>query len=161
MTNRMVKAALMMICLVSLATATVKPASRPAVGTWKLNVQKSSYGSMPAPKFEQLVVTTDKADALKWSLKGIGADGKSYISSYDGPIDGKDHAMMDSAAAGSTIAYTRNASGVQWVIRDKSGAVMETGASDLSADGKTLTLRGTTQGPNGKESFVSVFERIQ
>jgi len=153
---------LSVICLLGLAAATMKPASQSAVGTWKLDVQKSSFSNTLVPKFEQLVVTTDKSDALQWNLKGIGPDGKSYIASYDGPIDGKDHAMQDSQAAGSTVAYTRVGNGgLQWVVRDKSGAVVETGNSQLSADGKTLTLKGTTQGASGKATFMSVFERVQ
>ena len=129
-----------------------------AVGTWKLDAKKSSYGNMPAPKFEQLVVMEDKPDSLKWNLKGATVDGKTYISSYDGPIDGKDHPLLSNEAA-STVAYTRTASGVQWVTKNKSGAVIETGSSQLSPDGHMLTLKGTAQGPNGKVNFTSVFGR--
>jgi hypothetical protein len=129
------------------------------VGTWKLDVSKSSYGNMPAPKFEKLVVTTDKFDAVKWILTGASADGKTYISMYDGPVDGNDRPFGNSGV-GNNIAYTRAASGLEWVVKNRSGAIIETGSGLLSPDGNTLTLKGTTQGPKGMADFVSVFERV-
>jgi hypothetical protein len=135
--------------------------SRSAAGTWKLDVAKSSFRNMPAPKAEQLVVTTDEPTMLKWRLIGASPDGKTYTSSYDGPIDGKEHPLM-SSEAGSMIAYARTADGgVKWTLKDKNGAVIETGSSRLSADGSTLTLRGTTQGASGKADFISVFARVE
>jgi hypothetical protein len=135
-------------------------ADRSAVGTWKLDVAKSSYGNMPAPKFEQMVVTTDTAESVKWSLKGVGADGKSYISSYDGPTDGKFHPMISSEGANSA-AYTRTGSTLSWIVKDKNGSIIETGSGQLSPDGNTLRLSGAMQGPKGKSAFVSVFDRVQ
>jgi hypothetical protein len=134
--------------------------SRSAVGTWKLDLAKSSYAQMAAPKAEKLVVMVDASAAVKWILTGASSDGKSYVSTYDGAIDGKDHPLGNSTA-GNTVAYTRTASGLEWVVKDKSGAIIETGASRLSADGNTLTLKGTTQEPGGKGSYTSVFERVQ
>ena len=135
-------------------------ADKSAVGTWKLDAAKSNYGNMPAPKFEQMVVTVDTPESLKWSLKGVGADGKSYISSYDGPTDSKFHAMLSSEGS-KTVAYTRTGSNLSWIVKDKSGAIIETGSGQLSADGNTLTLSGAMQGQKGKSAFVSVFNRAQ
>jgi hypothetical protein len=160
------KFAVLMAGLVVLALAAVNAAARveasakSSVGTWKLDVSRSSFQNTSAPKFEQLVITADTPELLKWSLKGVEADGKSYFSSYDGPTDGKDHRLMSNEAA-SVIAYTRTANGLNWVIKDKNGAVIETAGGQLSPDGNTLILKGTTEGPKGKSSFVSVFTRAQ
>jgi hypothetical protein len=161
MGRKMFRTLMIGLCLLALASVYASAAtSRSAVGTWKLDVSKSSYGKMPAPKFEKLVVTTDKPDAVKWILTGASADGKTYISMYDGPVDGKDRPFGNSGV-GNNIAYTRIASGVGWIVKSKSGAVIETGSSQLSADGNMLTLTGTTQGADGKANFVSVFQRVQ
>lgn len=160
------KFAVLMPVLVLVALAAVNAAARvegsakSSVGTWKLDISKSSFQNMPAPKFEQLVIMADTPELLKWSLKGVLADGKSYFSSYDGPTDGKEHPMMSNEAA-STIAYQRTANAVNWVIKDKSGAVMETAAGQLSPDGNTLTVTGVTTGPQGKGRFTSIFTRAQ
>src|SRR5580698_6825219 len=136
MRSKLNSIAILTACLLLLtgmiAVAKDAGSAKSAVGLWKLDTQKSFYGNMPAPKFEQLTVTTDKPDTLKWNLKGITADGKTYISSYDGPIDGKDHPMMSNEAGGS-IAYTRTpGGGVQWTTKDKTGAVIETATGMLS-----------------------------
>lgn len=149
------------LCLLTAAVfATAAVPSQSAVGTWKLDVEKSSFGNMPAPKFEQMVVSTDAPNAVKWNLKGVGADGKSYFSSYDGPVDSQPHSMM-SSESGDSVAYTRSGTTLNWIIRNKEGVVLEIGSGQLSPDGKTLTLRGTMQTPKGRAAFVSVFDRIQ
>ena len=150
------------LCLLTLAAVDASAASgRSAVGNWKLNLAQSSYGKTPVPKAELLVVTVDKPDALQWKLTGASADGKTYFSSYNGLVDSQYHPMM-SSEAGGTVAYARTADGgVRWSVKDKNGNVIETGASQLSSNGDTLTLKGTVQGANGRENFVSVFERAQ
>lgn len=140
------------------AFARVQASSTSAVGTWRLDAAKSSYGNLPTPKFEQLVITIDEPSALKWNIKGIAADGKTFIESYDGPIDGKNHRLVTST--GGTIAYTRVGNGVQWVIKDGNGGVLENASGQISPDGKTLTIKGEMQGSNGKMNFVSVYNRV-
>jgi len=149
------------ICLLTMTARNAGAwADMSAVGTWKLDMTKSSHGNMPAPKFEQMVVTADTPESLRWSLKGVGADGKSYISSYDGPTDTRFHRMMSSEGS-DTIAYTRTGSTLSWIVKDKNGSIIETGSGQLSPDGNTLTLSGAMQGPKGKSAFVSVFARAQ
>lgn len=142
------------VMLVSVALA----ADHSAAGTWKLNPQKSSFGSQPAPKFEQLVVTTDNPGAVKWNIKGVMADGKSYIMSYDGPVDGAAHHMMSSMGQDS-VAYTRTPSGLTWTVKDKEGKIVERASSQLSADGNMLTIIGVTEDAAGKNKFLAIYNR--
>jgi hypothetical protein len=148
--------------LVSLnAFARTEPAGKSAVGTWKLDLSKSSFGNMPAPKFEQMAISKDEPSAIKWSLTSAMQDGKTRMESYDGPVDGKEHGMT-SPDGPSTVAYTRTANGVlQWTIKDGKGNTVETGAGQLSPDGRMLTLKGTMNGPNGKANFTAVYNRTK
>jgi len=147
--------------LLSLGAVAAFARATNALGSWNLDLKKSSYGSVPAPKSEEMTITTDTRDALAWSLKGMTADGKSYTESYDGPIDGQYHPLA-SDEGGMTVAYTRAPKGnVTWTIKDKTGTVFETGSAMVSANGKTLKLKGTMQGPNGKSNFVSVYKKAQ
>ena len=149
------------ICLLAMTAINAGAwTDKSAVGTWKLDMTRSSYGNMPAPKFELMAITAHTPESLKWNLKGVGADGKSYISSYDGPTDGKFHPMMSNQGS-NTIAYTRTDSGMSWIVKDENGSIIETGSGQLSPDGNTLTLSGAMQGPKGKSAFVSVFARAQ
>jgi hypothetical protein len=152
-----VVASLLALCVVAFAASP----GNSAVGTWKLDTSKSSYGTMPAPKFEQLVVTTDSSDALAWKLTGAMADGKTFTVSFDGPIDGQYHPIVGSQDD-HEIAYTRiPGGGMKWTVRTKSGYIFETGSSHLAADGNTLTRTGTVQTREGKNEFISVFTRAQ
>ena len=165
MGSRMSRSLVITGCLLVLsalsAFARVDATPQSAVGKWKLDVSRSSYQNMPAPKFEQLVIITDEPKAIKWNMNGAGSDGKSYMFSYDGPVDGKDHALMSGTGAGS-VAYTRPAAGgLQWTMKDKAGAVTENASAHISPNGRTLTVKGTTQGPNGKGAFTSVFLRVE
>jgi len=146
-------------CLAFLAADAGAATGKSAVGTWKLDLAKSSYDKMTAPKGEKLVVMTDKPDAIKWLLAGASADGKTYTSTYDGPVDGKAH-PYGNTAVGNTISYVRTQSGLEWVVKDKAGAVIEKGIGHVSADGNTLVIKGT-EGANGEATFVSVFGRVQ
>ncbi len=149
-----------LLMLITASVVTFAASDNSAVGTWKLDVQKSSFGNTPAPKFEELMVTTDSPTAVKWSLKGVAADGKSYLSSYDGPVDSQPHPMM-SSEAGSTVAYTRSGATLNWIMRNKDGAVLEMASGQVSPDGKTLTIRGTMQGASGRSGFLVVYERTK
>ena len=147
-------------CLAMAASAAEKNAGPSTVGTWKLDAAKSSFGSMPAPKAEMLVVANDSLDAIRWNMMSGSATGTTYFSSYDGPIDGQQHPMHGSA--GSTmIAYTRSGPGLEWVVKDKSGNVIETASRSLSPDGKIMTIKGTTKSANGDVAFVSVFDKVK
>lgn len=134
--------------------------NRSAVGTWQLDVAKSSSGKMPVPSFEQLVITTDDVDTYKWSLIGTEGHGVTFSKSYDGPVDGQDHPLT-SSESGSLIAYTRTPSGsLRWVVKDKDGTVIETASRWLSPDGKLMTIKGTANFSGGAV-FISVFDKVK
>lgn len=141
------------------ATLTAVASGRSAVGTWKLDASKSSYGTLPAPKFEQLVITADSSDTLAWKLTGAMGDGRTFTVSFDGPTDGQYHPIVGSNED-HEIAYTRIAGGgMKWSVRTKSGHIFEMGSSHLSADGNTLTRTGTIETREGRSDFVSVYTR--
>jgi len=149
-----------MLLLVMIALSAAAAEVNSAVGTWKLNLRKSTFTNMPAPVAEMLIVSTDTETALKWSLTEAEADGKSYHQSFDGAIDGNYHAMTGSRME-STIAYARNPlGGLNWVVKDKNGITIETGTGALSSDGRTLHLKGTIKTAQGDASFDSVYDRV-
>jgi len=141
-----------------IASLTTYAANRSAVGTWKLDTSKSSYGTLPVPKYEQLIITTDTSETLAWKLTGAMADGKTFTASFNGPVDGQYHPIVGSKDD-HEIAYTRIPGGMKWSVRTKSGFVFETGTSHLSADDNTLTRSGTVQTREGRSEFVSVYTK--
>jgi hypothetical protein len=80
------------LCLVAFAALDARRRYQP-LGGWDVEAQRLQDHPMAICRlrsYEKLVVTTDKPEAVKWMLTGASADGKTYISMYDGPVDGKD-----------------------------------------------------------------------
>jgi hypothetical protein len=134
--------------------------SNSAVGNWILNPTKSHFQNMPAPKLERLRVLKDDEKDLSWTLSGFDVDGKAFHEFYEGPTDGSYHPIVGSANA-ANVAYTRNNSVIKWVVKDKTGAIVETGSGSVSPDGRTLTLKGILKTPQGEASFTSVYDRFK
>ncbi len=134
--------------------------SNSAVGNWILNPTKSQFENMPAPRLERLRVLKDDDGGLSWRLSGFGQDGKAFHEEYDGPTDGTYHPITGGENV-STAAYTRSGSTTNWTIKDKTGAIVETGSGSLSGDSHTLTLKGTLKTPQGESKFTSVYDRVK
>ena len=132
-----------------------------AVGTWKLDTQKSDFAGMPAPKDLTVVVTEDTKDKVSWKLGGTGPDGKKLSESFSGAVDGKPHPITGSERSES-VSYTRNPDGtVSSVTTDKSGNEVAHSSLTRSDDGKTMTIKGTRKTPNGELNYTEVFTRLK
>jgi hypothetical protein len=151
-------------CLLLVMTASVFAAdaksSRSAVGSWILNPTKSHFENMPAPRLERLRILKDDEKTLAWNSSGFGPDGKAFHQEYDGPTDGSYHPITGGQNV-TTVAYTRVNSVTNWVIKDKTGAIVETGSGSLSSDGLTLTLKGELKTPQGEAKYTSVYDRVK
>src|SRR5690349_4380360 len=82
-----------------------------AVGSWKLNVDKSDFGSNPKPKSGSVTVSADSAASLKWHGSITSADGKTETYRFSGAEDGKQHPVTGNNSWKSA-AYTRSDSGM-------------------------------------------------
>lgn len=162
MTRRIAAVARMGVCLLLVMAASAFAAdanpSKSAVGNWILNPAKSHFENTAAPRMARLRVSKDDEAGLKWSLTGADADGKGYHEEYEGPTDGTYHPIKG-AQNPKTVAYTRAGSFTSWVVKDETGATIETGSSSVSPDGRTLTLKGTMRTPQGESQFTSVYDR--
>jgi hypothetical protein len=162
MQRRIAAVARVAVCLLLVMAASTFAADansgKSAVGSWMLNPTKSHFQNMPAPKMERLRVPKDDETGLKWSLTGADADGKGYHQEYDGPTDGSYHPIKG-ARNPITVAYIRTNSVTSWVVKDETGAIIETGSGSVSPDGRTLTLKGTMKTAQGESQFTSVYDR--
>lgn len=67
-------------------------AADPVIGTWTLNVAKSTYNPGPPPK--SLTVKIEAAgEGIKSTSDGVAADGSSTHSEYTANYDGKDYPL--------------------------------------------------------------------
>jgi hypothetical protein len=128
------------------------------LGTWKLNLAKSSFMPGPAPKSLMMNFERTK-DGIKYFSGGVDADGKpthtEYVSKFDGdevPYHGNPDADTSTSKKIDDNSYEN--------VWKKDGKPTITGKLVVSEDGKTLTV--TQTGTDAKGQAVNstiVFDR--
>ena len=134
-------------------------AASPIVGTWTLNVAKSTF--IPGPGWRSQTrtyrATPDGGVSVEWI--GVGASGEAMHVSFISRLDGKDYPMVGSANYDTLNAVPVDAFTVKSEEK-RDGKIVGIAMRRVSPDGKVLTI--TDEGTNRKgEKFsqVLVFER--
>ena len=137
-------AVITILLLANLAAASDQKSARQSlVGTWKLNITKSSWGKIPQPKESTLVVLQDDAMGLKWTGSGVSAEGDSFSFSFEGAVDGKDYPITSpnkEAMRGFTRAYS-NLDSALHAVDKRDGSVIQTSTTTVSNDRQTMTIK--------------------
>jgi hypothetical protein len=128
------------------------------VGTWKLNLGKSTFSPGPAPK-SQTRIYVESPQGMTVTVKTTAADGKESTTTLTFKDDGKSYSMsgnpdIDAVSAKRVDALTLNST------QTKAGATVGTAVRTVSKDGKTLTFaQKGTHANGGKYDDVSVYDR--
>jgi hypothetical protein len=131
----------------SLSTQT----SDPLIGSWKLNVEKSTYSPGPPPKSG--TITYEPAGAgIKVTTEGVDADGTPTATYYTANWDVKDYPITGSQTA-DTVSLNRIDEYTTERTDKKDGKVVGTLRRVVSQDGRTLTI--TTKSTNAKGQAVN------
>jgi hypothetical protein len=124
-------------------------------GTWKLNVQKSNFGSDPAP--ESVTATVEqKDDHLKDIADGV-VNGQPFHEEMDVPIDGKEHPAPVEFPA--TVMMKWDGPALVMVLKSDDGSFVMTARLRLSADGKTVTREVERKSPEGESKHEEIYEK--
>jgi hypothetical protein len=152
-------AAIVGVSTIGLAGTVLAQAADPQVGTWKLNVAKSTYHPGPGPKSATTVIEVAGAGA-KLTVEQTMADGTVRHWGFTADYDGKDVPVTGDSPDADTVARTRVDANTVKTVSKKGGKVTLTQTSTVSADGKTRTVR--TNGVNAtgqKVNSVAVYEK--
>lgn len=126
------------------------------VGTWKLDVAKSTLAG-PAPRSAAVNITPATGEFLKVTVDSVGADGTAANWGYTTAPDGTESPVMGNpgvdTVSGSQVSAREVAS-----TSKKAGKVISTLKGVVSSDGKTLTITTTPAGP-GAEPSVEVYTK--
>src|SRR6202030_4501185 len=79
------------------AAIAAETAADPVVGSWKLNVAKSTFSAGPALK-SQTRIYSQSAQGITLNMKTVDADGKEIKSQTTYQLDGKDYPVTGVAA---------------------------------------------------------------
>lgn len=129
-----------------------------ALGTWNLNVAKSSIKSGPPPK-GAVVSFEPSGKGVKSVQELVDADGKKNTVTYTAAYDGKDYPITGSASAETVALKSAGANTVERLDK-KGGKVVATWSRSVSRDGRTMTATHKGTGADGKPfTNTWVFDR--
>jgi hypothetical protein len=154
----MLKTAFMAVLLTVSAAVVAAPAADPLMGTWELNVAKSTFKPGPAPKSDtRTYAATEQGTAMTW--KTVGADGKEVVAKSTFKVDGKDYPLTGFANF-DTISLKQVDDLTVQSTQKKGGKVIGTTTRTISKDGKVLTLKSKGIGATGVAyDNVMVYDR--
>jgi len=131
----------------------------PAIGSWTLNVAKSTYTPGPAPRSQTITITAS-AKGIKVVSKGIDGKGKPTSTEYTAGFDGQNVPVMFNLIYDS-LSQKRIDKNTTELVRKKAGKVVQTATRVVSADGKTMTITTNGADEQGRPvSNVAVFDRM-
>ena len=113
----------------------------PLIGTWKVNLAKSTYSPGPPPKSPATRTYTQNGDGLKLvSSGGVNADGSAQTTlSWAAHFDGKDYPIVGAAGVDMITITMVDASTMDFTTK-RGGKVGNTIRFTVSKDGKTMTM---------------------
>ena len=132
----------------------------PLIGHWMLNVTKSRYEGVAAPKSEMRVYEAfgGIGKGIKGTFDRVDAQGKRIAVTYSAMYDGKEYKY--NGPDGDTIMLTHPNPNTLDATLKRNGTVVQTTHSVISADGKTRTQTATGTDAQGKKfSSTAVFEK--
>lgn len=135
------------------------PAGNPIMGTWKLNVAKSTFIPGPGWRSQMRTYRATPGGGVSVEWIGVGASGEAMHVSFVSRLDGKDYPMVGSANYDTLNAVPVDAFTVKSEEK-REGKIVGIAMRRVSPDGKVLTI--TDEGTNRKgERFsqVLVFDR--
>jgi hypothetical protein len=130
----------------------------PVIGTWQLNVSKSTFKPGPAYK-SQTRTYSQSGQSITLVIKTVGADGKEMTSQTTYQLDGKDYPVTGTPNYDSLSVKQVDSNTAKFTTK-KAGKVVQTGSRTVSKDGKTLTLKSKGTTAKGEKSEdVLVFDK--
>lgn len=151
-------AVLVFIAAISGLAIAAEPAADPVVGTWKLNVSKSTFTTGPALK-AQTRTYSQSPKGITLVMKTTGADGMEVTSQTTYQFDGKDYPVTGSPDYDTISAKQVDANTAEFTLK-KGAKPMGTTRRTVSQDGKTLTTKMKVTSAKGEQSdSVLVFDK--
>jgi hypothetical protein len=144
------------VVLAALATILVasstarSQSSDPWIGTWKVNLEKSTYSPGPKPTVAGTVTIEPSAGGIKTTIDGTNPEGKPTHTETVAKFDGKDNPVKGAQAPNTTNALKRIDDRTFEVIGKVDDKPAVTTRVAVSADGKTMTAKQTGTNAQGQ-----------
>src|ERR1700722_3781817 len=130
----------------------------PVVGTWKLNLAKSTFGGGPALK-SQVRTYSQSARIITLKMTTVSADGKETTTQTKYSLDSKDYPTVGNSDFDSLSGMKVDANTAEFTLK-RAGKPVGTIRRAVSKDGQTLTLNLVITNANGVQlSQLTVFDK--
>lgn len=154
--RKFIPAAILLLSVLSLSAQTKDP----LIGTWLLDLTKSTYDPGPPPDGARTMVFAPVENGFKHTTRTKTQNNGAFdiVIEYTAKYDGKDYPMDPEATVDQVSLKRIDANTVERTGKVR-GKVAETMTLKVSRDGKTLTVTtmGTYQGND--YNSVQVFDR--
>lgn len=132
--------------------------SDPWIGSWQLNLAKSTYDPGPPPRSQSAKVE-GTGENRKETLAGVDAAGNAFTQVYVFIHDGQPHPVTGVPAWDSVIYTPVDNYTVNWTLT-KVGKPVRVGTDTVSPDGTTFSIMSTGVDADGRPfKIIAVFER--
>ena len=144
-------AVLSVVLIAGWALTAYAQASEPWLGTWKVNLAKSSYSPDPKPTVPGVVKIEKMGDSYMTTIDLTDANGQKVHMETMWKFDGKDNPTKGAPAPNSTAAYKRVDDRTFETAGKVDGKATITTKVTVSADGKTMTATQTGTNLQGQK----------
>jgi len=130
----------------------------PVFGTWKLNLEKSTFGGMPKLT-SQIRTYSRAAEGFTLKMTTVSAEGKATTTQTTYKLDGKDHPSMGNPDFDSLAGTQIDANTAEFTLK-KAGKPVGRIRRTVSKDGRTLMVNYVLTTADGVQtSALSVFDK--
>ena len=129
-------------------------------GTWNLNVAASKL-HQPAVKSEtsRVETPTTTTRTVKYTLSGVGADGKPLNVTFDGVADGKPYPVMSNGQQAATVVWHRQSSTRYSAEETFPDGTKNSVTFVMAPSGKQFTGQSHVTGPSGTYDETTVWDK--
>jgi hypothetical protein len=148
--------------MIPAGAASAQSKDDPALGSWKLNVAKSTFTPGPPIKGDTRSYEVNNDGWLIVTTETIQPDGSRTGVRFAAKFDGKAYPQIGRFGPTVTlITYEPvDKRTLKYTQRDSAGKVVSTNTRTVSADGKTMTIEQKTTDASGRPVVnVELFER--
>ena len=145
MQKRIVVVLVALAALLVASSTARSQSSDPWIGTWKVNLAKSTYKPGPKPTVAATVKMEPSAGATKTTIDGSDPEGKPIHTESVGKFDGKDNPVTGAQAPNTTTALKRINGRTFEAVNKVDGKPTVTTRVVVSADGKTTDRHSNWQ----------------
>src|SRR5690349_7600132 len=132
------------------ALTAAESAADPAVGTWKLNLAKSTFAGIPAYKSQTRIYSRSGQD-ITLKMTTVSAEGKETTTQATYKLNGKDYPSMGNADFDSLSGVQIDTNIVEFTLK-RAGKPVGKIRRTVSKDGQTLTVNYQIRNASGVQT---------